>query len=438
MSIMDASHFDTLTAYAAVNTLRLDDLRPHIYRTKDGGRTWTEIVSGIDSGATINVVREDPRRRGLLFAGSETQVWVSFDDGDNWHSLRINMPATSIRDLVIKDDDVVVGTHGRGFWILDDISPLRQVTQATLDSTAFLFRPPQATRVRFSMYTDTPLPVDEPRSENPPDGVMISYHLRTGAENLSLEILDAAGNVVRRYEKGVNANPDPRADGHWPDWWIAPWPELKATTGLHRFAWDLRYARPNVTSFSFPISAIPGRTVPEPLGPFVAPGTYTVRLNVDGRAYTQPLRVRMDPRVKTPAAALSARDSLHMDLYRAVNALGDARTQVRALRASVAEQITSTRGPRADSLPNFDRQLATLEGGGGGRGGRGSAAQARGLVTIPSLPQLQNELMTLYNVVEDSDSPPTSQVMSAARARLVQVRTALAAVRRLSTVVERR
>jgi len=439
VSIMDASHFDTLTAYAAVNTIRLDDLRPHIYRTRDGGRTWTEIVSGIDSGSTINVVREDPRRRGLLFAGSETQVWVSFDDGDNWQSLRTNMPATSIRDLVIKDDDVVVGTHGRGFWILDDITPLRQLTQPVLDDAAYLFRPPQATRVRFSMYTDTPLPVDEPRSENPPDGVVISYHLRNAARDLSLEILDAAGTVVRRYEKGVNANPDPRADGHWPDWWIAPSPELKATAGLHRFAWDLRYARPNVTNFSFPISAIPGRTVPEPLGPLVSPGAYTVRLTVDGRAYTQPIRVRMDPRVKTPAAALSARDSLHLELYRAVNALGDARTQVRDLRASVAEQLGSTQGPRADSLPNFDRQLATLEGSGGGRGGRGGAATpARGLVSIPSLPQLQNELMTLYGIVEDSDSPPTSQVLSATRARLVQVRTALAAVRRLSAVVERR
>jgi photosystem II stability/assembly factor-like uncharacterized protein len=440
VSLMDASHFDTLGAYAAINTLRLDDLRPHIYRTRDGGRTWTRIVNGIDSGATINVVREDPRRRGLLFAGSETQVWVSFDDGDNWQSLRINMPATSIRDLVIKDDDVVVGTHGRGFWILDDITPLRQWTPAVTESAAHLFRPGLATRVRASLYTDTPIPVDEPRSENPPDGIIISYHLRTAAADLSLEILDRGGNVVRRYVKGVNANPDPRANGHWPDWWIAPWPELKAEPGLHRFAWDLRYPRPNVTAFSFPISAIPGRTVPEPLGPFVTPGTYTVRLTVDGNAMTQPVRVRMDPRVRTPVPVLAARDSLHLELYRAVNALGDARTKVRELRASVAEQSRDAQRPRADSLPNFDRQLAVLEGDGGGRGGRGAGAApaGRGVVQIPSLPQLQNELMTLYGVIEDSDSAPTTQVTAAARSRLAQVRTALAAVRRLTTVVERR
>jgi hypothetical protein len=267
---------------------------------------------------------------------------------------------------------------------------------------------------------------------------MISYHLRTAANQLSLEILDAAGTVVRRYEKGVNANPDPRADGHWPDWWIAPWPELKASPGLHRFAWDLRYARPNVTGFSFPISAIPGRAVPEPLGPFVTPGTYTVRLTVDGTPFTQPVRVRMDPRVRTPAATLTARDSLHLAIYRAVNALGDARTKVRELRASVAEQARSVQGARADSLPNFDRQLAALEGAAAGRGGRGALPAGRGLVQIPTLPQLQSELMTLYNAIEDSDAAPTTQVSAAARSRLGQVRTALAAVRRLTTVVERR
>ncbi|HEX6316685.1 MAG TPA: hypothetical protein VFZ73_17560 [Gemmatimonadaceae bacterium] len=438
VSLMDASHFDSLTAYAAVNTFRLDDLRPHIYRTRDGGRTWTEIVTGIDSGATINVVREDPRRRGLLFAGSETQVWVSFDDGDHWQSLRINMPATSIRDLVIKDDDVVVGTHGRGFWILDDITPLRQVTQAMLDRPAHLFRPGLATRVRPRMYTDTPLPPDEPRSENPPDGVVISYHLKDPASTLALEIVDGRGDVVRRYDKGINPNPDPRANGHWPDWWIAPWPELKDGPGLHRFAWDLRYARPNVTNFSFPISAVPGRTVPEPLGPLVTPGTYTVRLLANGDTLTQPLRVRMDPRVRTTAAVLASRDSLHLELYRAVNAIADARQRVTALRANIREQQATVRGPRADSLSNFDRQLAALEGAGAGRGGRGAGPGTSGVNRFASLPQLQNELMTLYNVIEDSDNAPTTAVSSAARQRLAQSRTTLAAVRRLGTVIERR
>lgn len=375
ISLMDASHFDTLTAYAAVNTLRLDDLRPHIYRTRDGGKTWARIVTGIDSGATINVVREDPQRRGLLFAGSETHVWVSFDDGDHWQSLRLNMPAISIRDLVIKDDDVVVGTHGRGFWILDDITPLRQVTAERLAAEAHLFRPALATRVRSSMYTDTPLPVDEPRSLNPPDGVVLSYHLRGTAREITLEVVDSAGALVRRYVKGVNPNPDPRAQGHWPDWWIAPSPVLSADPGLHRFVWDLRYERPKAPGFSFPISAIPGRTVPEPLGPFVTPGTYTVRLLVDGKTYTQPLRVRLDPRVKAPLTEVRARDALALRLYRGVNELAD--------RLAASPALAATERTR--------------------------------------LARLQGEILTLFNIVEDADVAPTTQVQAAARARLAQL-----------------
>ena len=212
---------------------------------------------------------------------------------------------------------------------------------------------------------------------------------------------------------------------------------------MHRFNWDLRYPRPDVTNFSFPISAIVGRTVPEPLGPFVRPGNYLVRLTVDGQEYTQPVRVRMDPRVRTTAADLAARDSLHLEIYRTVNALAAARRRVTSLRESIRQQTATVRGPRADSLPDFDRQLAALEGAGagrGGRGGRGGGPQptGRGIVQIPSLPQVQNELLTLYNVIEDSDNPPTSQVTAAARSRLNQARTALAAVRRMSTVVEGR
>lgn len=304
VSLIDASHFDPLTAYAAINTLRLSDLTPHIYRTRDGGRTWTHITEGIPTGATINAVREDPKRRGLLFAGSETTVYVSVDDGDHWQSLRRNLPATSIRDLVIKDDDLVVGTHGRGFWILDNITPLRQLTGETARRDAVLFTLQTATRVRWNMNTDTPIPPEEPAGQNPPDGAIIDYWLaKTASGPISLEILDSTGGVVRRYssDQAAAAIAD---EGNVPAYWIRPTRVLKATAGAHRFLWDLKYPEPEGFSRSFPIAAIKGQTDKEPDGVWVMPGRYQARLTVNGVSTTQSFRVRMDPRVRTSTAAL--------------------------------------------------------------------------------------------------------------------------------------
>ncbi len=304
VSLIDASHFDPLTAYAAINTLRLSDLSPHIYRTRDGGRTWTHITEGIPNGATINAVREDPKRKGLLFAGSETTVYVSFDDGDHWQSLRRNLPATSIRDLVIKDDDLVVGTHGRGFWVLDNITPLRQLTAETARRDAVLFTPQMATRVRWNMNTDTPIPPEEPAGQNPPDGAIIDYWLATAATGpITLEILDSTGGVIRRYssDQVAAAITD---EGNVPAYWIRPARILQATAGAHRFLWDLKYAEPEGFSRSFPIAAIKGQTDKEPDGVWVMPGRYQARLTVNGVSTTQSFRVRMDPRVRTSTAAL--------------------------------------------------------------------------------------------------------------------------------------
>ncbi|MBA3386170.1 MAG: glycoside hydrolase, partial [Chthoniobacterales bacterium] len=241
ISLIDASHFDAKTAYAAVNTLRLDDLRPHIFRTSDSGKTWQEVVRGIPAGQTVNVVREDTQRRGLLFAGTERAVYVSFDEGENWQPLRLNMPATSVRDLMIKDDDIAVATHGRGFWILDNITPLRQLQLA--NRATGLFKPQTALRVRWSMNTDTPLPPDEPAGENPPDGAMIHYSLaEESAEPVTLEIKDSKGNLVRRYAStDVPVEPDPKLL-RIPRYWVRPPQPLSAARGLHRFLWDMHYA----------------------------------------------------------------------------------------------------------------------------------------------------------------------------------------------------
>ncbi|MFN0182167.1 MAG: glycoside hydrolase [Gemmatimonadales bacterium] len=363
VSLIDASHFDTLTAYAAINTLRLSDLTPHIYRTRDGGKSWQPIATGLPAGGIINAVREDPKRRGLLFAASEQAVFVSFDDGDHWQPLRLRMPATSIRDIVIKDDDLVAGTHGRGFWILDNISPLRQITAATATAEVVLFQPQRATRVRWNMNTDTPLPPDEPASPNPPDGAIVDYWLANDATGpVTLEILDGAGVVVRRY-----ASTDPVApitdEGQVPRGWIRPTRLLGTRAGAHRFLWDLKHDPPAGFSRSFPIAAIIGNTGREPDGVWVMPGRYLTRLTVNGRSYTQPIVVRMDPRVRTTTAGLLAQFQW-------------------SRRISAA----------ADALARLPDQTAAR----------------------PMLGQLQQ----IYSALQGADVAPTDQLVAAARERL--------------------
>lgn len=374
VSIMDASHTDANTAYAAVNTFRLDDLRPHIYRTRDGGKTWTEIVRGIDADAPVNVVREDPKRRGLLYAGTEHIVWFSLNDGDDWHPLRLNMPVISIRDLIVKDDDLVVGTHGRGFWILDNITALRQWSAATASAPATLFRPAVATRVRYSMYTDTPVPPDEPRAENPPDGAMIEYYLARDAQRVTLEIVNAAGRVLRTYASD-DPTPAPVDAGNWPRWWFRPAAAPSRKAGLQRFTWDLHYARPT-DQCSLPISATPANTKCEPEGPWVMPGTYTARLTVDGAVQAQPVTVRMDPRVKTPRAALQQQHDLSVALY-------DAMREASQLEAEARRRgLTVFVGPQ-------------------GFGGVTAAHQA------------------VIGALQGSDAPPTQPMVQAATERLM-------------------
>ncbi len=297
VSQLDASHFDDQTVYAAINCFRLDDQKPHIWRTHDGGATWKEMVRGLPD-APVNAVREDPVRQGLLFAATELAVFVSFNDGEDWQPLRLNMPATSIRDLVIHEDDLVVATHGRGFWILDDMSPLRQLNAGTAAAAAHLFAPRPTYRLPRDTNTDTPLPPEEPAGKNPPDGAILYYYLQSAASGaVTLEILDASERVVRRFSSTDQA-PSVETTLPIPTYWMRPFQPLSSQAGMHRFVWDLHAAPQGGggrRGGGYPISAI-YRDTPGPQGEWMPPGTYTVKLTVDGRAYTQPLVVKPDPR----------------------------------------------------------------------------------------------------------------------------------------------
>ena len=311
ISMIDASRFDVNTAYVAVNRIRVDDMTPHIYKTTDGGATWKKIINGLPN-EPINSVREDAVRKGLLFAGSENAVYFSLDAGENWQSLKLNMPATSIRDLVIKDDDLVIGTHGRSFWILDNITPLRQININKTKETV-LFKPQKAIRVRWNMNTDTPLPPEEPAGENPPDGAMIDYYLNNNSTSpVKLEIMNAKGDIIRTFTSKDTLYTIPEVN--IPLYWIRPQQILAATAGAHRFLWDMRYTPLN-TPAAYPMTAIIHNTPPDATAPWVMPGNYTVRFTANGQTQEQPITISMDPRVKTGTAQWQRQHDLSMICY---------------------------------------------------------------------------------------------------------------------------
>ncbi|MGA8541219.1 MAG: glycoside hydrolase, partial [Terriglobales bacterium] len=408
---MDASHFDTATAYAAVNRFRLDDLHPYIYRTHDGGQTWQKVVSGLPDNEPVNTVREDPERKGLLFAGTERSVYVSFDDGDHWQSLKLNLPPTSIRDLVIHHDDVVVGTHGRSFWILDNVTPLRQLDAKISGSSAYLFKPQLTYRVRRNNNTDTPLPPEEPAGQNPPDGAMIDYWLGkyTTACIETLEITDPSGRVVRQFSSADKPEVVSPKDFNVPMYWVRAARTLSSAPGMHRFLWDLTYPAPDVLTHDYPISAIYHDTPLYPLGATVLPGQYKVELTISGCSYissTQTLNVHMDPRVKTSPEDLRRHfdldrkiaDALHWD-YKAMRQVHSLRVQLKSLVA----------GPDSiqKSAAELDAKAVLIEGSEAGSGARYmSTPEGR------SLARLNSGLGTLLNALDTADDAPTTQQLA--------------------------
>ena len=316
ISMIEASPFDPGEAYAAVDRHRLDDFAPCVYVTKDFGKHWTRADRGIGPLSYVQVVRSDLKRKGLLYAGTETGVYVSFDDGDNWQSLQLNLPMVSVRDLSVHDTDLVAGTHGRAFWVLDDLTPLQQMSRNVSESDVHLFRPRSAVRIRRSENKDTPLPPEFPHGTNPPNGAIINYSLgNTPRSPITLEILDAAGNLVRRYSSADRPEP-PRRPPYFMEEWLPKFRPLSAQVGHNRFVWDLRYTPPRSRQHDYTIAAIAGRgTEREPQGPLVLPGTYEIRLTVDGQTTSQPLTVVMDPRVHVTDAVLREQLALAVNVW---------------------------------------------------------------------------------------------------------------------------
>lgn len=409
VSIIEASHFEAGTAYAAINSFRLDDLRAHIYRTRDFGKSWTEITRGIPEGGASNVVREDPVRKGLLYAGTEGAVYVSFNDGDDWQPLQLNLPHTSMRDLAIHGDDLIVATHGRSFWILDDVTPLRQLNADVAQADAYLFAPQEAIRFRWNRNPDTPLPPEFPAGKNPPDGAIINYYLATASSKpVTLEILDEKQQMVRLYSSTDKPEPMEKtaAEHPIPMYWVRPVQILSGAAGMHRLIWDLHYAPPDALNHEFPISAIYHDTPKYPRAAWALPGNFTVRLTVDGKSYAQPLVVKMDPRIKTSLADLRKQFEMETGSVAGMHESLKALSQVRSVRAQLKDRAAKvSKGAAADAIAALDKEAAVLEG----------ATQSNffGLPPNGKQPEtfstLNQHFGGILGVADSADAAPTTQ-----------------------------
>ena len=395
ISMIEPSRYDANTAYVAVDRHKLDDIKPYILKTSDGGKTWTRIDVGLPGGAFVHAVREDTVKRGLLYAATENGVFLSFDDGQHWQSLQLNLPRSPVHDLVVKGDDLVVATHGRSFWILDDITPLRQVAPASAASNVFLFTPETGYRLYYPDAVDARPPV----GQNPPSGFLIDYYLPSQASGtVAIDILDAKGNEVRHLTsvKAKKAEQPPE----WPDQ-VHPTDTLPAQQGMNRFVWNLRYDDPVQIPGAF-YAGLP------PRGPIALPGKYTIKLTYNGQTQTVPLTIAADPRVTGPLTGLQQKFALSMQVYHDQDALHRAVNDIRAVKGEVTAALKKANGkPNVIALAAEGNALIK------------QASQIEGLLMQVSIkgseanlnfPGMLNEqIYGFASLLDDSDTAPNAE-----------------------------
>lgn len=428
--IIEAGRHDATTAFATLVVPQ--DVHPHVYRTHDGGATWKEIVSGLPPTAFARVVREDPVRKGLLYCGTESGVSVSFDDGERWQSLQLNLPPSSMRDLAVQGSDLVLATYGRSLWILDDVTPLRHAIGTAADVR--LLPPAPAVRARWDVNADTPLPIETPTAPNPPEGAILDYVLPAVPQgDVTLTIADAQGKVVRTFTSTAPAESTLLANV--PSYWFAPPATLTKNAGLNRFAWNLRYPNPKILPFGYfggllpyveytlADHAIPGRTPREqPEGALALPGDYTVEITANGHQSTQPLRLVADPRVRATAADLAAQFDLAERLSDVLAATYDGYSALKEMRATVAERLKSI-GDRPAARPLKERL--------GGFDKKADAVQ-NGTAAAPGLGLVNRDGARLYQMLLSGDARPTAPLVAAAAETCRAVTSAIEAWRQLN------
>jgi photosystem II stability/assembly factor-like uncharacterized protein len=409
IAMIEASRFDPAVAYVAVERHRLDDLTPYIYRTCDYGKTWQPIAAGIGAQSFVNAIREDPQQKGLLFAGTELGIYVSFDDGDHWQPLQLNLPVSSIRDLTIHGDDLIVATHGRAFWVLDNIAPLRQIASQPKSANVRLYQPATAIRIDNDVFLGSPLPPEEPAAKNPPDGAVLDYYLKSPAKQVKLEIYDPGGKLVRRFASGAKAQtypPLPIAPR-----WLPKSVVLENGAGMHRFVWDLRWS-----SSGSPEEIEEDEGYGAPHGPRVTLGIYQLKLVVDGDILTQNLKVQMDPRSSVTSTELDEQLRLGLEIFGEVRRSRRAAVEINAVKKRLDEVQQKLGGHQTELLKQVTALQAAIT-----KIEKGSGPSMMGLDAANS------GLASALRVVESGDRTAPSQAIEvykqsdeAAKARIAE------------------